>query len=465
MQPARPPAQLFMDETATGDLVALDRDVACAARGLHRWRAALSADPDAHAEEGPLEGVRHVASKSTWDALGRLPIGGADAPLIAGLRRWVYALLQARLAHADEVAWARAAAAPYGLVEGENPRRVSWREAWRDVVLARTPGEAQQRLEAAAEAGPHLAPIAVKIAERRAEVARRLQLAHPWEPIVGVPARDLRATASRFLEATGDVASSLRAEQRHVGAGAAAILHAAVAREAGQGWPGRLTPRWLSETFGSNVAGVALELPVFPAAVGAASFARVLAAFGFALRVAMASRSMPFAIAQEPGFVAAHRLAFVFGALVADPDFYVRMLGAGRRTAQAQARALTRTTLMEARLHAARVLLAADEALAPRELFEEVGALLFGMPLDPRLRGAWPRARDDEPARWVALLEAAALRENLRQRFDVDWFRNPRAWSDLRARGAEPAHQPVDEVAVGAAGVDMLARAFEKAIG
>lgn len=454
-----------MADAVAGDLLALDGDVARAARDLARWRAALSTDPDAHAEHAPLDGFRHVAGKSAWDALGRLPTGGADALLIAGLRRWAYALLQARLAHPDETAWALAAAAPHGLVEGQNPRRVSWREAWREVVLARTPGEAQQRLDAAAAAGPHLAAVAVRIAERRTEVARRLKLTHPWEPLVDMPARDVRASAARFLDATDDVSRSLRAEGLHPEAGAAAMLHAAVAREAGDGWPGRLTPRWLHETFGSRTAGLTLEFPVLPAAIGAASFARALSAFGFALRVAMASRSMPFAIAHEPGFVGAHRLAFVFGALAADSDFYVRALGAGRRTAHAQARLLTCTALMEARLHAARVLLGDDEALAPRELFEEIGTRLFGLPLDPRLRGAWPRARDDEPARWIALIEARALRESLRQRFDIDWFRNPRAWSDLRAGGAEPAHQQVDETMVCGTGVDALARAFERALG
>jgi hypothetical protein len=428
---------------------------------LARWRAALSVDPEAHAEEAPLEGFRHVASKSVWDALGRLPIGDADAPLIVGLRRWVYALLQARLAHADEVAWARAAAAPHGLVEGENPRRVSWREARRDVVFARTAGEAQQRLEAAAEAGPYLAAVAMRIAQRRVEVARRLHLTHPWEPLVGMPAQDVRATAARFLDVSDDISRSIREEQLHLRAGAAAMIHSAVARDAGHGWPGRLTPRWLHETFGANSAGLALELPALPTAIGAASFARALSAFGFALRVAFASPSMPFAIAHEPWFVGAHRLAFVFGALVVDPEFYARVLGAGRRTAHAQARLLTRTALMEARLHAARILLGDDAAPAPRDLFEEVSQRLFGVPLDRRLRGAWPSARVDEPARWIALLETWALRDSLRQRFDVDWFRNPRAWFDLRAQGAEPARQPV----IGSANAEALALAFEKALG
>jgi hypothetical protein len=453
-----------MADSVTDDLVSLDRDVARAASGLARWRAMLSADPEAHAEETPLEVVRRVATKSTWDALGRLPPAGADALLVAGLRRWVYMLLQARLAHPDEVAWARTAAAPYGLLDGEDPRRVSWREAWREVVLAKTPGEAEQRLDAAAEAAPHLAIVAARVAERRGEVAKRLQLTHPWEPIVGVATCDLRRAAARFLDATDDVSRSLRTEHGELGSGAAALLHSAVAREAGQGWPGRLTPRWLHETFGSGTAGLELRLPTLPSAVGAGSFARALTMFGFALRIATASRSMQFAISHEPGFVGAHRLAFVFGSLVVDPDFYVRVLGDGRRTALAQARLLTATALMEARLHAARLLLG-DDGFPPPDLFEEITTRLFGLPLDPRFRGVWPRARDDEPARWLALLEARGLRESLRQRFDVDWFRNPRAWLDLRAQGALPAREAVSESIASGADADALARAFERALG
>ncbi len=166
-----------MADSVTDDLVSLDRDVARAASSLARWRAALSADPEAHAEETPLEVVRRVATKSTWNTLGRLPPAGADALLVAGLHRWVYALLQARVAHPDEVAWARTAAAPYGLLDGENPRRVSWREAWREVVLAKTPGEARQRLEAAAEAAPHLAAIAARV-DRAAHGGRKTLAAH-----------------------------------------------------------------------------------------------------------------------------------------------------------------------------------------------------------------------------------------------------------------------------------------------
>lgn len=454
-----------MADSPAADLPSLDREVARAARLLARWRAAVSADPDAHADEQPLEAARRVSSKSLWEDLARLPADGSDAPLIAGLRRWVYELLQGRLGHADEVAWARVAATPLGLVEGNEPRRMSWREAWREVVRARTPAEARPCLAAAAAAGPQLAVVAARAAERRTEVARRLQGIHPWEPIVAQSAADVRRTAARFLDATDDIARSLRIEQRHLGEGVAAQLVAGVARDAGDGWPPRLTRRWLYEAFRAGPSGLNIEPPPLPAAVGAASFARGLCMFGFAMRVATASGAMPFAVAHEPGFAVAYRQGFVFGSLAADPVFQEQALGLGRRRALMQARSLARTALMEARLHAARIVLSDDGGPAPRERFEEICVRLFGEALDPGLRGAWPRARRDEPARWIGLLQATALRESLRHRFDVDWFRNPHAWADLRAQGALAARESVEGSIASGAEVDALARAFENALG
>ncbi len=200
-----------------------------------------------------------------------------------------------------------------------------------------------------------------------------------------------------------------------------------------------------------------------PDPVGAASFARALYAFGFAARLAAAPAALPFAIAREPAFVAAHRFAFVLGALPTDVEFHVRGLRLGKRQALAQARTLARTALFEARIQAARILLGDDASFAPKDLFAEMGARLFGAPLDPRFRGAWPGARDDEPARLLALLQAQGMGNALREAFDADWFRNPRAWRHLRAQGVA-AREPVAEDALEAS-VSSLARAFEEALG
>ena len=452
-----------MAERHVQDLLALDRDVARAAKALARWRTLLADRPEEAVDDDPFEGVRGVAGKSTWDRLGELPSSAGDESLRVALRRWVLALVQARIGGVDDLAWAREVAVPRGWFEGERPRQVSWREAWRGVALAKTPAEARSWLEAAAEAAPSLAPVRALRGARRVEVARRMGLSHPWEPAAAVGLGPLRASASRFLDRTDDLSRAVWRESLGAEPATAAILHAAAAREAGDGWPARLTPRWLQEQFGVGTRGLVLELPALPQTIGAASFARGLALFGYAFRVASAQSSMPFALACDPWFVAAHRLAFVFGALAADAEFFLRALGVGRRTADAQARVLARTMLLDARVGAARVLLGGDES-APRDAFDDIVSRLFGSAIDRRFHGVWPAARADEPARWLGLLLAPRLRESLRDNFDTDWFRNPRAWTELQSQGAGPAFETVDEGSLESGGA-ALVRSFERALG
>jgi hypothetical protein len=450
-----------MSDARVDDLRSLDRDVARASTALARWRRQLADDPEEHADDDPIEPARRAAGKSTWDALRELAPPSAEVPLRDALLPWVAALTMARLVREDDVAWARAAAEARVPFQGEPPKRVSWREAWRGVVVARTAGEAGLWLAAAGEVGESLASIARTRADKRGEIARRLGREHPWELLdAGTPAV-LRAAARRLLDATEDLSRAVWKDPR---GGAAEVLHGAVGREAGEGWPAHLARRWLEEVFGAALSGLKVELPPLPVALGAASFMRALYALGFATRLAAAPSGMPFAVAREPGARAAHRLGFVFGGLAADVDWQVRTLGLGRRTALRQVRVLARTALLDARLHAARLLLAGDAGPVPRDLFDELGQRLFRQPLDARLRGAWPRARDDEPARFAALLESRPFTDALRDRFDVDWFRNPRAWAHVRAISAVPAAEPHDPKTLDA-GADRLARAFEGALG
>jgi hypothetical protein len=465
-----------MADAGVQDLLSFDRDVARGARALAAWRAAVASAPDEHANDEPLEPVRRVAGKSAWDALAALAPSAADAPLRDALRPWVYALTQARIGLRDDVAWARAASAPRGRLGGDAPRQVSWREAWRGMVAAGSPAQAGLWLDAAADTAPLLAEAARTRAARRAEVARRMGLDHPWAPIVSVAPGDLRAAARRFLDATDDLSHAVGKGAPGDAGGPGAVIHAAVAREAGHGWPAHLTPRWLQDAFapGTRAMRRGLDLPPLPPALGAASFARALYAFGFALRAGpergapSASGRSPFALARPPAFVAAHRFGFVFAALAADAEWQARALGLGRRAALAQARVLGRTALFDARLHAVRLLLGDEASFAPRAAFEELGARLFGAPLDARLCGAWPAARDDEPARLLALLDVTSFAAGLRDRFDADWFRNPRAWEDLASRADGPAKDPEDAPADAAAlssKADALAHAFEGALG
>lgn len=453
-----------MPDAHITDLFSLDRDVARGAAALARWRAELARDPEGAAEGAPLEVVRRVTGKSTYDALGALTPSLADVPLQGALREWIAALLLARVTHDDDVAIAKAAAEPRGRFAGDPPAWVGLREAFRSVAAARSPAEVQLALGASAECGPAVAELARARAEKRVEVALRLGFAHPWETVVPAKPATLRSAANLFLRVTDDLSGALLRPLVRDGGGPAAVLHACVGREAVEGWPARLGERWLHESFGGALGGLRPVIAGLPRALGASSFARALGALGFALRRAAVGKATPFALGHEPGARSSYQLGGVFASLAFDPEWQVRALGVGRRTAEAQARVLRRTALIHARLQAARLLLGDDADFAPRDRFDELAARVLGGGLDARLRGAWPAARDDEPARFVAMLEAHALAQELRDRFDVDWFRNPRAFRHLRAVGSLPVRAAVEPAPLDAA-AEALGRAFEAVLG
>jgi hypothetical protein len=457
-----------MADAPVEDLLAVDREVARGVERLAKWREALRREPEAHAEEEPLEVVRRVSGKSTWVALGALSPVLLDVPLRDRLQAWVAALIAARVEQPEEVAWALAASEARARFAGEPPRTVSWREAWRGVVRARSVAEARLWLDAAADAAPALGEIARRRAGKRLEVARRLGKEHPRELVPGAKPGELRAAAQRVLERTEDLSREVwKPVLREAAVPAMApalVMHAAVAREAGEGWPARLSSAWLQEQFGARLEGLQPATGPLPEAVGASSFARALYAFGFALRVAAAPKVVPFALAHEPGARWAHRMGATFASLAADPEWQTRALGIGKRTALAQSRVLARTLLLELRLQAARVLHGDAADFAPRDRFAELGTRLFGAELDARLCGAWPEAREDDGSRLLGAIEHHGFVRELHEQFDADWFRNPRAWTHLRAVSAlAPRELPAADATLAA--VDALARSLEGVLG
>ncbi len=405
-----------------------------------------------------------MTGKSTYEALGALTPSQADLPLRDALREWVVALLLARVVRDEDVELGRTRGDPRARFAGEPPALVSFQKAWQALAASRTVAEARLWLEAAAECGPELAEITRRRAGKRLEAVKRLGLVHPWETVVPAKHATLRAAAMRLLDATQDLSDALVKPLARDGGGAAAVLHAAVGRDAGEGWPARLGERWLHDLFGASLQGMRPVLPAMPQALGASSFARALGLLGSAVRDASVHHATPFTLGHDSGARASHRLGFVFGGLPVDPEWQTRALGVGRRAAEAQARVLGRTALLHARLSAARLLLGDDADVAPRERFQELGPRVLGASLDGRLRGAWPAARDDEAARFVALLEAHDLSAALRDRFDVDWYRNPRAWAHLRVASSLASREPVEEAALQAS-ADGLSRAIEKVVG
>ncbi len=453
-------------DPAYQDLGRIDRDVARASASLAKWRKELARDVEAAAARDPLEAFRHVAGRAAYlELLGPEDRPkGADTPLREALARWVAHLTLARIALDLEVDAARIAAAPeavHALTEG---RRVSYREALRELPRALTRVELDAWLAAAAErAGAVGAPLRERRA-RREEAAARLGAAGTWALASKVPAPAVLAACEALLKETRTVATDLRKEARakddgpsHAPPSAWVALTVGVARAAPEGWPARLQTRWLVDLFPQLIAGLRLDVGALPAALGASSFARALAAFGFAFRAAGPAPSLPFALASDPSPVDAHRYAAVFGALSASPEFQRRALGNVARVAAAQARTMARSLLLTARFTAARALLARDPGR-----FEELMVDVFGAALPDALALAWPAPRDDEPARVIALLTALPLARELVDRFDADWFRNPRGALYLRARASAPMWEERAELEPGCA--RELARAFEGAV-
>ena len=430
-----------------------------------RWRAALAKNPEERADTDPIEPFRWVAGQTTYLELGALAPIEAEVPLRDALRRWSYALLQRRLARDLDVAWARSTFEARGIFAGDVRRRVSYGESWRGVVAARSRQEARRHLDAAAECAAPLAAIARERAARRVEVAARLGIDDPAAPTVDVPLADLRRCAAELLDKTDDLARQLQRASTPPTARADVVdvIGAAMARDATEGWPSRLTPRWLEELFGDGARGLTIELSPLPSALGAASFARALRQFGFAFRVACSARAPRFALARDPWFVSAHRFGSLFGSLAASDDFQRVALCLGRRDAANQSRALAQTALLEARFGAMRLLVTDARDFAPRDRFDELSARVFGAPTPAALLGAWPSARDDEPARFLATMTTLPLARALVDRFDTDWFQNPRTFPH-RGLGAGPAREQDGSFDASAAAT-ALARAFEGALG
>jgi len=447
------------------DLGSFDRDVARAFAAWRTWKHDIASDPKSRASEEPLDRWRAVTGKSLYETLGELSPSASEVPHRDALRRWVYALMQARIAQPLDAELALAEHEKSAHATIPEPHLASFRDALRGIVGGATAHERGAWLETACMRGPALASVARRRRERRDEVAHRLGLAHE-DALFAVPREALVSAALALLTRTDDLAHATLRDARKRGELqespplAVDAIAISVSRDAPEGWPARLSWQWLDSTFGMFTKGLRLEPPRIVSPIGASTFARACSAFGASLRVAGASPSLPFALARDPQFTAMHRFGCVFGALVASPAFQRRVLGNGARVASNQARTLAGMALLYTRLEAARFLVARAPSAIP---FDDLTARVFGAPLPRPLAGAWPRAEDDAPARLLAVLTAPALAFDLVDRFDEDWFANPRAVLHLRAIASGPAQE--DPPADVATTVGPLARAFEEACG
>jgi hypothetical protein len=485
------------------ELGRLDDEVARAAQAWEVWRAeraraaqaargdVAGGDANEHAFDldalrsedartNPLRGaLRRVASRATYAALGApetpAPVQSASAaardPVRSALRSWVAELTIRRLAAPYDAWVTRCLVAPQRLAarapDARGPAIATFRDVRLGLLTAAYPAEIETWHERLALTAPLVADAARRRAEARREVARRLGLEGPSDAALPGTRAALRASAERLLALTADVAVEVlrpRGTVRQAPRPAEAVerfLRTALAREAGEGWPARLTARWLRDAVGAALPPAARgAAPAAPTGtpIGASSFARGLASVGVWTARAAVPAGLPFVLGHEVQPVREHTAAWLFAALVAHAPFHARALGLGRDRAREQARCGAAAALLAARVEATRLLLG-DEASPPAtEAYEQRARALFGAPVPSALASVWPFATDDAPARWLGLLAACKLHADIVAALDEDWFRNPRSGAWLRTRLAPaPGEGLVGDV-------DALARGLSRAL-
>lgn len=87
---------------------------------------------------------------------------------------------------------------------------------------------------------------------------------------------------------------------------------------------------------------------------------------------------------------------------------------------------------------------------------------VFGGPMPAGLRDAWPRLRIDDRARLAAACSAHGFLADVVDRFDEDWFANPKAGAHLGSIACGPMAEPMLATQEGIA---RAARAAEGALG
>ncbi len=420
------------------DLLRLDRDVRAATKRVTKSSRALRRG-DLDEGAAPLSRLRHVSCKAGFIELSELP----KDPLVEALREWVGALTLVRVLWDDTTdvadAW-HATEHRSSRIESEWSAHDLMRAMLREHsspekrrLLATLLGEAASRTSDAVRV----------LAERRVEAIRLLgwPSASEFPPGCNISLSRIQGLARETLRLTEGVLPN------GVGRDGNAweeLLHDAQGRDAHDGWPAALRPRWLADLFGGTtlVHGLDLDVAELPEALGATSFCKALALFGEALVDADLPKDKAFAFARSPFDPLATSRATLFGMLPAEPAFAQVALGLGRAAARDQAQRVGRALARSLRVEALRVLLA-DVLLETRakagSLAEEESAVALGAPIPSNLVGLVPRLSWNDPARFLAILAGIRDRGRLREAFDEDWFENPRAHEALRSEHHQAA--------------------------
>ncbi len=273
--------------------------------------------------------------------------------------------------------------------------------------------------------------------ERRAELGRRAGLPHL--DVVESPTEELARLAARALDTTRPWLVEL------VSPSPEAYLSWSLGTGAREDWPARLTARTAVEMLEMPdlVDGLTLELGRFPKALGPASFLRGQMRLGAAIASAAASRELPFVVTHAPNRLTPLCTGALLGQAPLSDAWQTRRV----KVTSPIRRSARRRALQGIRLLALRHL-ALSVQLREQLLGGRAHALTHGLPLLEEHLGHWlpkpplgvfPRVSPETPARFAALLYATLEGQRLVEKFDTDWFDNPRAAREIRGELLTPS--------------------------
>lgn len=395
-----------------------DRQTRIGHQLMEQYRRALRTDPAATDPDGPFVGTPFITTRAGFDRIRALP---ASLPLREPLLRWAFRLADARVNAALErqlaLAWRSE------VLRIDQPRPL---ETTRADLFARILSDAAARtiwLDLLAEHLDGLAESTSLHWQRREELARRAGF------------DDLAAATSPLPELQQQISDWLRLLQPAVeyawGRDPISALTAGLASAATQGWPARLNASSVASLLGSRAwLFRAVREPRWPSLIGPSSFVRALHALGAELALGWAATTHPFVITHRPGGAAEQRLGYLLASLVTSVEWQKRVLAVPPETARSQARALATALLYTGQGLCLKVQLARAATRSANELgqaFTEHLIETFGFELPRVFAGQVPRLDIDDAHALVGYWTGLSDHEHLRQTYDVDWFRNPRA--------------------------------------
>ncbi len=412
----------------TQELLHIDAQVRQASTSWARFLELVRTDIASAKRLDPFAATRQVTGQSLLLELRAYKPTATQEDLHKGLMRWVYALLQARMSipfvlEARSLREALVSVPVFG-------ESLSSRALFRAALLEPV-NRAAEYVKILNDRAPELSSVEARAREVRFEVARLLGHTHPDEPLL----REDEATDfdKQFVRETLDLAKDTVRSDQAVSP-EATYARRELATDAREGWPARLNDRWYDEVFsglGGTIARLGLQTQSSRDVWGAASFGRALARLGLAMRAHYLYLSkLPIAARAHPENLEGQLLGCAFALLLASPAFHARALGLGRVAARDQARLCTRSLLLSLRrAHASVATVRGDWSVD-----EAANVTYCGADPSPLMRSLL--VHQPKIASAPLGISFSVLMVN---RFDEDWFRNPRAHRFLIDRAGAPA--------------------------